>query len=171
MDQRRVPRSTIGRSILPFLALLCTGCNITEWTESVLTFTGEDSTEDEVLALLSARLDSALTHFGFVCESHEAVAARGHTVLYSTCRVDDYSGYLQGTQTRVNVSYPDDGGSARLQVHTGHVTLHPFTPSHKYFRKWTELVRATVCEFRDFAVEHSWPADSEYPIACHARGA
>ncbi len=166
MVKRMVLRSTIGRSILPFLALLCTGCNSTEWTESVLTFTGEDSTEEEVLVLISARLDSALTPQGFTCDSHEVLEARGHTVLYSTCRVDDYSSYLQGTQTWVTVKYADDSGSARLQVHTGHVTLHPFTPSHKYFRRWTELVRATVCEFQDFDVEHSWPADSEYPISC-----
>jgi hypothetical protein len=166
MVKRMALKSTMGRLILPSFALLCTGCNITERTESVLTFTGEDSTEEEVLALISARLDSALTPQGFACESHEVLEARGHTVLYSTCRVDDYSSYLQGTQTWVTVSYPDDRGSARLQVHTGHVTLHPFTPSHKYFRKWTELVRATVCEFPDFDVAHSWPADSEYPIFC-----
>jgi len=135
MVKRMVVTSTIGRSILPIFAFLCTGCNITEWTESVLTFTGENSSEEEVLALISARLDSALTPQGFACEAHEALEARGHTVWYSTCRADDYSGYLQGTQTWVTVKYPDDSGDARLQVHTGHVTLHPFTPSHKYFKR------------------------------------
>lgn len=166
MVKRTVLRSTIGCLITSFLVLLCAGCNITEWTESVLTFTGEDASEEETLALISARLDTVLTPQGFTCESHETLAARGHTVWYSTCRVEDYSGPLQGTQTWVTVKYPNDRGSARLQVHTGHVTLHPFTPSHKYFMKWTELVRATVCQLQDFDVDHSWPADSEYPISC-----
>jgi len=158
--------SITGRVILPFLVLLCTGCNSTEWTESVLTFKGEGSSEEEILASISARLEKVLEPQGFACESHETLASRGHTVWYSTCRIFDVSNPLQGTQTYVTVKFPDDTGSARLQVQTGHVTVHPFTPSHKYFKRWTELVRATVCEFKDFDVEHSWPADSDYPISC-----
>ncbi len=166
MVTRMVRRAITGRLILPFFVLPSTGCNIAERTESVLTFIGEETTEEDILASISARLEDVLKPQGFTCESHETLESRGHTVWYSTCRIVDHSNPLQGTQTWVTLKFPNDSGSARLEVHTGHVTLHPFTPSHKYFKKWAELVEATVCEFQDFDVDHSWPADSEYPISC-----
>ncbi len=148
------------------VVLFGTGCSYTDRTESVLTYTGSELSGEDVLASLSARLEEALVPRGFECEPHDVYVERGHTVLYAGCRVSDISNPLQGTQTWVSVSFPDDVGSARVQVHTGHVTMHPFTPSTKYFMKWAEVVKMTLCEFSDFEVEHSWPADSEYPISC-----
>lgn len=156
----------------PVLCVLIAGCNTTELTESVLTFTGEEpgtgegSPQEEILALLSTRLEEVLTPRGFVCEPYEVLRARGHTDWYTACRVADVSNSLQASDTWVNVYFPHDRGSALVRVSTGHVAFHPFTPSDKYFRKWTELVRSTVCGFGDFEVEHRWPSDSPYPISC-----
>ncbi len=148
------------------VVLAITGCSYTDWTESVLTYMGSDLSGEKIIASLSARLDATLTPRGFECEPHEVFLERGHTVLYAACRISDVSNPLQGTQTWVNVSFPDDAGDARVQVHTGHVTMHPFTPSNRYFMRWAELVETILCGFPDFKVEHSWPDDSDYPISC-----
>ena len=152
--------------VVPVLVLLCSACSSTDWTESVLTFTGEEPGGDALLDSISGRLERALTPRGFTCESHEVMRQRGHVERYATCGIDDVSNPLQGTQTWVSVKRPDDVGSGRVQVHTGHVTAHPFTPSTRHFIRWAEVVKETLCGFPDFQVEHSWPADSEYPIAC-----
>lgn len=161
MVTRMVPRSVIAHVVLTSSLLICAGCNTAERTESLLTYTGEDATEKEILASISARLERVLKPRGFACESDF-----GHTYWYGYCRISDLSNPVQATQTFVKVMFPDDRGSVPLQIETGHVTLHPLTPSDKYFRRWAELVRATVCAFQDFDVEHRWPADSEYPISC-----
>lgn len=155
------------RHLIPLVAaFLAAGCSYTDWTESVLTYTGSDLAGEDILASLSARLEEALGPRGFECEPHEVFVQRGHTVLYAACRISEVDNPLQGSQTWVNVKFPDGAESARVQVHTGHVTMHPFTPSSRYFRRRAELVGTILCGFTDFEVAHSWPADSEYPISC-----
>lgn len=156
----------LRRRIALVALLVCAACSYTDWTESVLTYTGAEMTGEEIPAFLYARLEEALTPRGFECEPHEVYLERGHTVLYAACRVSDRENPLQGTQTWVNVKLPDDRESARVQVHTGHVTMHPFTPSTKYFMKWAGAVESVLCGLPDFEVAHSWPADSGYPISC-----